>query len=105
MTTTTTTKCLVCDGSGTAEYDKPVTDYERGGYIGTYRDDCDECEGEGEVNILSASSVDELLLAIRTAEKILEDADIVDNRLDDIYGHIKEARQTVLDYMKYYNYD
>jgi len=105
MTTTIVTKCLVCNGSGTAEYDKPVTDYERGGYIDSEYSECYECSGMGEVDILSLSSAQEFLLAINTAEKILEDATIEDKRLDEMYDYIKKARLCLSTYMQYYNYD
>ena len=105
MTTTIKTKCLVCDGSGVAEYERPVVDHLDGGEIDVWYDRCSDCSGEGEVHILSVSSCQELLLAIRTAEKILEDADIVDWHLDEMYAHIRQANSWLDKYIKHYNYD
>ena len=39
--------CEKCEGTGEVMYDKPIVDYEEGGYIYTYADDCEECEGYG----------------------------------------------------------
>ena len=55
-------------------------------------------------NLTEQSCLDALLL-ISEAEKILQDADIVDSKLDDIYGAIQEAHKGLCEYIKYYNYD
>jgi hypothetical protein len=105
MTLTTKQTCLVCNGSGVAEYDKFFVDYVNGGWIDSTYGKCDECDGEGELHTLTAQSCLDALRAISEAEKILQDADIVDSKLDDIYGAIQEAHKGLCEYIKYYNYD
>jgi|GEM_PF-1177926 hypothetical protein len=42
-------KCKLCDGSGEAYYEKPVVDYQNGGFLDTVLMECDDCGGSGEV--------------------------------------------------------
>ena len=44
--------CPQCGGEGRVEYERPVVDYERGGYLEGYYDECDECGGFGEVEFV-----------------------------------------------------
>ena len=46
-----------------------------------------------------------MMLFLNEVAKILEDADIVDSTLDDIYGHVKDARDKVREYIKFHGYD
>jgi len=41
--------CPECDGYGELEYERPVVDWMRGGYLEGYMDNCDKCDGEGYV--------------------------------------------------------
>ena len=70
MTTLTTKQtCLVCNGSGIAEYDKFFVDHVNGGWIDSTYGKCDECDGEGELHTLTAQSCLDALRAISEAEK------------------------------------
>ena len=40
-----------CGGEGRCEYERAIVDYERGGYLVGYYDDCEECRGSGEVEL------------------------------------------------------
>jgi len=42
-------QCPDCLGDGRVEYQRPVADYVHGGYINTYLDTCDTCNGSGEI--------------------------------------------------------
>ena len=39
--------CRDCQGTGEVMIERPVIDYEEGGYLKTYQDKCEECEGSG----------------------------------------------------------
>ena len=41
--------CPECGGVGRCDYDVPVIDYIRGGFIDTVNDTCELCHGTGEV--------------------------------------------------------
>lgn len=41
--------CDKCEGTGTIEYDEPIPDYRRGGYIRSTEGECFNCEGYGYV--------------------------------------------------------
>ena len=41
--------CNDCDGSGQVYFERPVIDYENGGYLEEYSDDCQSCGGNGEI--------------------------------------------------------
>ena len=43
--------CPECGGEGTCEYERPVVDHMNGGYLEGYMDECDKCEGSGEVEL------------------------------------------------------
>ncbi len=43
--------CPECGGEGTCEYERAVVDYMDGGYLESYIDQCQKCEGSGEVEI------------------------------------------------------
>lgn len=42
-------ECPDCGGVGTIEADKPVIDWNHGGYIATVTEECYTCNGFGEV--------------------------------------------------------
>ena len=42
--------CPECGGEGECEYERPVVDWNNGGYLEGYMDTCDTCEGEGYIN-------------------------------------------------------
>jgi hypothetical protein len=44
-------ECHECGGTGRLEYDKPVIDWDGGGYIDSEWGDCYVCNGYGEVEI------------------------------------------------------
>lgn len=44
-------ECPECFGEGRLEYEKAVVDWEHGGYLTGYMDDCFRCEGSGEVKV------------------------------------------------------
>jgi len=109
MTCTTrhsvTRTCLACNGSGIAEYDKPRVDHANGGWIDSSYGKCDVCDGQGDLHVLSEFTSLDMMLFLNEVAKILEDADIVDSTLDDIYGHVKDARDKVREYIKFHGYD
>jgi len=39
--------CKDCQGTGEVMIERPVVDYEEGGYLKTYKENCEECEGSG----------------------------------------------------------
>ena len=39
--------CKHCNGSGEVLIDRPVVDYEQGGYLETLKHKCSECDGSG----------------------------------------------------------
>lgn len=41
--------CSTCEGSGQVYFERPVIDYECGGYLEEYLDDCHTCNGNGEI--------------------------------------------------------
>ena len=41
--------CSACEGSGQVYFERPVIDYENGGYLEEYLDDCRTCDGNGEI--------------------------------------------------------
>ena len=41
--------CNECGGEGHVEYERSVVDWGSGGYLEGYMDDCEKCEGTGEV--------------------------------------------------------
>jgi len=43
--------CPECAGDGRVEYERAVVDYQNGGYLEGYLDDCETCEGCGEIEI------------------------------------------------------
>jgi hypothetical protein len=105
MTLTTKQTCLACNGGGIAEYDKPVTDFANGGWITSTYGKCDVCDGEGDLHVLSEFTSLDILAFLNESAKILENADIVDSMLDDIYGHVKDAKDKVREYIKFHGYD
>lgn len=44
-------ECPECGGDGRCEYDKPVVDWVRGGFIDTVVDECETCHGFGKIEI------------------------------------------------------
>lgn len=40
--------CEECGGEGRLEYERPVVDWNNGGYLEGYMDDCHICDGTGE---------------------------------------------------------
>jgi len=42
--------CPECGGEGKVEYERAVVDWTRGGYLEGYMDDCEECNGTGEID-------------------------------------------------------
>lgn len=44
-------ECPECGGEGRLEYERGVVDWEHGGYLEGYMDDCFKCDGSGEVKI------------------------------------------------------
>jgi len=102
---TITKTCLACSGGGIAEYDKPRVDHANGGWIDSTYGKCDVCDGEGDLHVLSEFTSLDMMLFLNEVAKILEDADIVDSTLDDIYGHVKDAKDKVREYIKFHGYD
>ena len=43
--------CPECAGDSRVEYERAVIDYQNGGYLQGYMDDCETCEGCGEIEI------------------------------------------------------
>lgn len=43
--------CPECGGEGRIEYERAVVDWDNGGYLEGYLDDCFRCDGSGEVQI------------------------------------------------------
>ena len=41
--------CPECEGYGKGEYEKPVIDYVNGGFLDSYWDTCEKCDGLGEI--------------------------------------------------------
>ena len=39
--------CKHCEGTGEVMIERPVIDYAEGGYLKTYQDKCEECDGSG----------------------------------------------------------
>jgi hypothetical protein len=105
MMATVTRTCLACNGGGIVEYDKPVIDHANGGWIDSTYGKCDVCDGEGDLHVLSEFTSLDILSFLSEAGKILEDADIVDSTLDDVYGHVKEAKDKIAEYIKFHGYD
>ena len=97
--------CLACNGGGIAEYDKPRVDHANGGWINSSYGKCDVCDGEGDLHVLSEFTSLDMMLFLNEVAKILEDADIVDSTLDDIYGHVKDAKDKMREYIKFHGYD
>jgi len=102
---TVTKTCLACDGGGIAEYDKPVIDHANGGWIDSTYGKCDVCDGEGDLHVLSEFTSLDIMSFLHEAATILENADIVDSTLDDIYGHVKDAEDKMREYIKFHGYD
>ena len=102
---TITKTCLACNGGGIAEYDKPRVDHANGGWIDSTYGKCDVCDGEGDLHVLSEFTSLDMMLFLNEVAKILEDADIVDSKLDDIYGHVKDAKDKIKEYIKFHGYD
>jgi RecJ-like exonuclease len=44
-------ECPECGGTGRLEYDKPIVDWNNGGFIDSEWGDCYVCNGYGEVEI------------------------------------------------------
>ena len=44
-------ECPECGGEGRLEYERAVVDWEHGGYLEGYMDECFRCDGYGEVKI------------------------------------------------------
>tara|TARA_Y100000114_G_C11760130_1_gene329055 strand:+ start:1820 stop:2056 length:237 start_codon:yes stop_codon:yes gene_type:complete len=42
--------CSECEGTGECEYQRPVVDWQNGGYLQGYMDTCEKCGGSGYVN-------------------------------------------------------
>jgi hypothetical protein len=42
-------ECPECGGTGRLEYDKPVVDWNNGGFIDSEWGDCYVCDGAGEI--------------------------------------------------------
>ena len=53
---TKTIDCPVCEGAQVIEYERPVIDWQHGGYIEGYHDDCEYCKGAGEVSYSCAET-------------------------------------------------
>ena len=43
--------CPECGGEGRCEYERAVVDYMRGGDLEGYINECEKCEGSGEVEL------------------------------------------------------
>jgi hypothetical protein len=97
--------CLACDGGGIVEYDKPVIDHANGGWIDSSYGRCDACHGEGDLHVLSEFTSLDIMSFLDEAATILENVDIVDSKLDDIYGHIRDAKDMMREYIKFHGYD
>tara|TARA_S200002703_G_scaffold153961_1_gene156128 strand:+ start:1367 stop:1534 length:168 start_codon:yes stop_codon:yes gene_type:complete len=41
--------CTECGGEGELEYERAVVDWIRGGYLEGYMNDCEKCNGTGEI--------------------------------------------------------
>lgn len=52
-------ECPECGGEGCCEYDKPVVDWNNGGYIDTEVATCEMCDGCGEITIEEDEDDDE----------------------------------------------
>ena len=102
---TITKTCLACSGGGIAEYDKPRVDHANGGWIDSTYGKCDVCDGEGDLHVLSEFTSLDIMSFLDEAATILENADIVDSTLDNMYGHIRDAKDMMREYIKFHGYD
>lgn len=53
--------CDDCGGNGSVEFDKPVVDWENGGYIDGYAGTCPTCDGNGFLHQDFFDQLDSLL--------------------------------------------
>ena len=90
--------CWECGGYGKKEYTEAVPDPIRGGALVGVIDECDGCNGDGEMFRAKSTTTAGLRAILTQAKNAMEHIEIMSNDLDKIYGQIDH---TIADVERY----
>ena len=83
--------CWECGGYGKKEYEQAVPDPIRGGdLVGVIRE-CYDCHGDGKLYRAKSTQTTMIRFFLTQAKNALEDIDLIDGDLDQIYTTIDDA--------------
>ena len=91
-------ECWGCGGYGRVEYRKDVPDPIRGGESVGVVGECEECGGSGERWRTKATQTAVIRAFLTQAKHALEDIDLMDSDLDQIYTKIDQVVADVENY-------
>ena len=83
--------CWECGGYGKKEYEQAVPDPIRGGDLVGVFEECDGCEGVGELLRAKITQTTVIRAFLTQAKHALEDIEVLDTDIDRIYGKIDDA--------------
>ena len=83
--------CWECGGYGKKEYEQAVPDPIRGGDLVGVFEECDGCEGVGELLRAKITQTTVIRAFLTQAKHALEDIELLDTDIDHIYGKIDDA--------------
>jgi len=83
--------CWECGGYGKKEYTEAVPDPIRGGDLVGVIDECDGCDGDGELLRAKLTQTTVIRAFLTQAKHALQDIEVLDSDLDQIYTKIDQA--------------
>tara|TARA_R100001509_G_scaffold153194_1_gene113905 strand:- start:679 stop:1008 length:330 start_codon:yes stop_codon:yes gene_type:complete len=83
--------CWECGGYGKKEYTEAAPDPIRGGDLVGVVEECDSCEGVGELLRAKITQTTVIRAFLTQAKNALEDIDLIDSDLDLAYGRIDDV--------------
>ena len=83
--------CWECGGYGKKEYTEAAPDPIRGGDLVGVVDECDGCDGDGELLRAKLTQTTVIRALLTQAKHALQDIEILDSDLDQIYTKIDQA--------------
>ena len=83
--------CWECGGYGKKEYERAVPDPIRGGDFVGVMEECYDCHGDGELYRAKITQTTVIRAFLTQAKHALEDIDLMDSDLDQIYTKIDQV--------------
>ena len=83
--------CWECGGYGKKEYEQAVPDPIRGGDLVGVFEECDGCDGDGSLLRVKLTQTTVIRAFLTQAKHALEDIEVMDSDLDQIYTKIDQV--------------